>query len=262
MQQAVKIKSITWQKVLPQVCFWLLITLLFLYERRYLIHKAGLPNFIACVSVRLALIMGLAYLNLYVLIPRFFNRQRYVVFTLLLIVSLALYVGLQSAYDMFLFGFIIGDTRYAQFWRSLPYNAVSSAWYLLITVSFKISLDWFRHKKDLAAAADSVEIKTEAPEYLYLKSGLKTVKVCIAEIIYIQALKDYSIIYTNADKVITKGSLKHVEEILPAGYFLRVHKSYIIAKSKIASVERTKVVLNGRVSVPVGRSFQDRLEGF
>jgi hypothetical protein len=262
MQQATHIKNNKWQTALPQVCFWVLITLLFLYERRYLLHKIGLPHLFACVSVRLVLIMALAYLNLYVLIPRFLNKDRYWVFGVLLILSLALYVGLQSAYDMFLFGFIIGDIRYGSFWYALPYNAVSSAWYLLITVSFKISLDWYRHKKEIAAAADAVEIKPEMPEHLYLKSGVKTIKVCIADIIYIQALKDYSIIYTNADKVITKGSLKHIEGILPAGAFLRVHKSYIIAKSKIAAVERSRVLLNGQVAIPVGRNFQDRLEGF
>ena len=206
--------------------------------------------------------MALAYFNLYVLIPKFFNREQYLAFGLLLALSLGLYVGLQSAYDMFLFGFIVGDIKQQRFWDSLPYNAVSSAWYLLITVSFKISLDWFQHKKELAAAADVVETQTEAPEYLYLKSGVKTVKVSIADIIYVQGLKDYSIIYTDTDKVITKGSLKHIEEILPAGCFLRVHKSYIIAKNRIAAVERTKVLLNGKVAIPVGRNYQAQLAEF
>lgn len=206
--------------------------------------------------------MALAYFNLYVLIPKFFNRERYIAFGALLVLSLALYVGLQSAYDMFLFGFIIGDIKQQRFWQSLPYNALSSAWYLLITVSFKISLDWFRHKKELAAAADTAETRTEAPEYLYLKSGVKTVKVSIADIIYVQGLKDYSIIYTDTDKVITKGSLKYIEGILPAGCFLRVHKSYIIAKNRIAAVERTKVLLNSKIAIPVGRNYQAQLADF
>jgi hypothetical protein len=262
MQKAFNIKNTKWQTALPQIGFWLFITLLFLYERRYLIQKAGLPNFFACVTVRLALIMALAYFNLHVLIPRFFNRERYINFGVLLVISLALYVGLQSAYDMFLFGFIIGDLKQQRFWESVPYNAASSAWYLLITVSFKVSLDWFRHKKELAAAADAAETHIEAPEYLYLKSGVKTVKVSIVDIIYVQGLKDYSIIYTDTDKVITKGSLKHIEGILPAGCFLRVHKSYIIAKNRIAAVERTKVLLNGKVAIPVGRNYQAQLADF
>jgi len=261
MQQQVIIKKINWSRVLPQLVFWLFITLLFLYERRYLIQKAGLPNFVACVMVRLLLLMGLTYLNLLVLIPKFFARGRYIWFVVLLLLSLALYVVLQSAYDMLLFGFIIADSRRSGFWYSIPYNMVTSAWYLLITVSFKISFDWLQQKRNPVTTTE-VTVQPEAPEYIYLKTGVKTVKTRIDAITYIQGLKDYSIIYTNEEKIVTKGTLKYIESILPADTFLRIHKSYIIAKNKIVAVERTKVILSSQVTVPVGRNFQDRLEGF
>jgi two-component system LytT family sensor kinase len=69
--------NIKWTKLLPQVLFWIMITLLFLYERRYLIDKAGLPNFIACVTVRVGLLMALAYLNLQILFRGFLPKVSY-----------------------------------------------------------------------------------------------------------------------------------------------------------------------------------------
>lgn len=255
-------KTIDWKKLLPQLCFWVLITLLYLYERRYLIDKAGLPNFIACVTVRLALLIALAYLNLKVLIPKFFATGKYLLFAVFISASLIAYVALQGAYDMFLFGFVIGDVRHRGFWYNIPYNLITSGWYLLITVCFKVTLDWFDQKRNPPAAKPNTGIKPETPEFIYLKTGVKTIKTRVDDITYIQALKDYSIVYTPAEKIITKGTLKYIEGILPAGDFLRIHKSYIIAKSKIVSVERTRVLLSAQVSIPVGRNYQDRLEGF
>jgi hypothetical protein len=255
--------NIKWTKLLPQALFWIVITLLFLYERRYLIDKAGLPNFIACVTVRVGLLMALAYLNLSVFVPRFFAKGRYMLFALLLLVSIAVYVALQGAYDMFLFGFVIGDMRHRGFWYNIPYNMVSSGWYLVVTVCFKITLDWLQQKNNpVQPIENEPQITPEAPEFIYFKTGTKTVKVRITDITYIQALKDYSIIYTPTEKIVTKGTLKYIEGILPAGDFLRIHKSYIIAKNKIVAVERTKVLLSAQVTVPVGRNYQDRLEGF
>nr|WP_294942268.1 LytTR family DNA-binding domain-containing protein [uncultured Mucilaginibacter sp.] len=255
--------KIKWTGLLPQLLFWIIITLLFLYERRYLIDKAGLPSFLACVTVRVAMLMGLAYLNLNIFLPRFFAKGKLWLFALFLIASIAVYVALQGAYDMFLFGFVIGDIRHRGFWYNIPYNMVTSGWYLVITVCFKITLDWFQQKNAAPLAIENEpQIAAETPEYIYFKTGTKTVKIRMADITYVKGLKDYSIIYTPSDKVITKGTLKYIESILPDGDFLRIHKSYIIAKNKIIAVERTKVLLQSLVSIPVGRNFQGRLEGF
>ncbi|OOQ61305.1 LytR/AlgR family response regulator transcription factor [Mucilaginibacter pedocola] len=253
----------TSRQLIPQLLFWVVITLLFLYERRYLIDKAGLPNFLGCVTVRVGLLMALAYLNMAFFVPRFFAKGKYLLFALLLISSIVVYVALQGAYDMYLFGFVIGDMRHRGFWYNIPYNMISSGWYVVVTVCFKIALDRFNRKDEpLPSAEEAPNIAPEAPEFIYFKTGTKTVKLRIADITYVQALKDYSIVYTPTDKVITKGTLKYIESILPAGEFLRIHKSYIIAKNKIVAVERTRVLLSAQIAVPVGRNYQDRLEGF
>jgi len=256
------------EKRLLNLGYWLIITLIFLYDRTYLIRKAGLGHFAECTAVRLFLIISLAWLHLYYLIPHYFLAKKYVAYFTLLIVSLSLYVSLQSLYDIYLYGFVIGALSYRDFWRNIPFNFITTAWYLLLTVAFKLSLDWYEQRKELLKLKQELDkapafINTQKDdEYLFLKSGTKKLKTPIAAVSYIQGLKDYSVIYTDAGKIIVKGFLKTVEELFPQRHFLRIHKSYLVTNSKIKQVENNKVVLiNGEI-IPVGRSYKHLLNFF
>jgi len=252
-------------KRLLYLAFWIVVTLIFLYDRRYLIQKAGLGHFAECTAVRLFLIISLAYVHLYYLIPRYFSERKYFSYFGLLILSLGVYVSIQSLYDIYLYGFVIGAVSYRDFWYSFPFNFITTAWYLLLTVAFKLSLDWYEQRKEVLKLQEELSrvpafVNTQKDdEYLFLKSGTKKLKTPIATVSYIQGLKDYSIIYTNDGKIIVKGSLKTVEELFPEKHFLRIHKSYLVTNSKIKQVESNKVVLvNGEI-IPVGRSYKHLL---
>ncbi len=252
-------------KRLLYLAFWIIVTLIFLYDRRYLIQKIGLGHFAECTLVRLFLIISLAYLHLYYLIPRYFSARKYFSYFSLLILSLGVYVSLQSLYDIYLYGFVIGAVSYRDFWYSFPFNFITTAWYLLLTVAFKLSLDWYEQRKEVIKLQEELSrapafVNTQKDgEYLFLKSGTKKLKTPIATVCYIQGLKDYSIIYTEDGKIIVKGSLKTVEELFPEKHFLRIHKSYLVTNSKIKQVEANKVVLiNGEI-IPVGRSYKHLL---
>lgn len=245
--------------------FWIIITLIFLYDRRYLIQKAGLGHFTECTVVRLALIISLAYLHLYYLIPRYFSNKQYLKYFTFLILSLALYVSLQSLYDIYLYGFVIGAVSYRDFWYSFPFNFITTAWYLLLTVAFKLSVDWYEQRNEVLKLQEELSrvpafVNTEKDgEYLFLKSGTKKLKTPIASVTYIQGLKDYSVVYTDEGKIIVKGTLKSVEELFPENHFTRIHKSYMVTNSKIKLLESNKVVLTNGTSVPIGRSYKHLL---
>jgi|SRR3569833_46463 len=248
--------------------FFIIITLIFLYDRRYLVQKAGLGHFAECTIVRLGLIISLAYLHLHYLIPRYFSNGKYVSYFTLLILSLGLYVGLQSLYDYYLYGFVIGAVSYQNFWYNFPFNLITTAWYLLLTVAFKLSLDWYEQRKEVLKLQDELSrvpafVDTEKEgEYLFLKSGTRKLKTPIASVTYIQGLKDYSVVYTDDSKIIIKGTLKSVEELFPEKHFTRIHKSYMVTNSKIKQLERNKVVLSNGVAVPIGRSYKHLLNFF
>src|SRR5476649_1422425 len=94
------------EKQLLNLGFWTVVTVIFLYDRTYLLQKVSLGHFAECITVRLFLIISLAYLNNYFLIPRYFLNKRYWSYFGLLVLFLATYVSLQSLYDTYLYGFV------------------------------------------------------------------------------------------------------------------------------------------------------------
>lgn len=96
---------------------------------------------------------------------------------------------------------------------------------------------------------------------ILIKSGTKKILIDYRKIIYAQGLKDYTILHTAEKKYVVKGSVKAFEEYLPSDFFLRVHKSFIIAKEQVKLVFRNKIELEN-VSIPVGRSYKEALDKF
>ena len=66
-------------------------------------------------------------------------------------------------------------------------------------------------------------------------------------------------IVTTKDTYITKMSTGEIEEMLPAHLFKRIHRSFIIAVSKIDSYNAEMVEVNG-VQIPIGRAYQDVID--
>ena len=93
-------------------------------------------------------------------------------------------------------------------------------------------------------------------DFIFVKTEHKIQRVDLDDILYIEGLKDYISIYTEAERVVTLQNMKKMEEILPAGRFVRVHRSYIVALDKIASIERGRIFIEDKV-IPVGDTYRD-----
>lgn len=96
---------------------------------------------------------------------------------------------------------------------------------------------------------------------ILIKSGTRKLLIDYRKIIYAQGLKDYTILHTADKKYVVKGSVKAFEEYLPSDYFLRVHKSFIVAKNQVKLVYKNKIELMN-VSIPIGRSYKEVLGKF
>jgi DNA-binding LytR/AlgR family response regulator len=108
--------------------------------------------------------------------------------------------------------------------------------------------------------ANIEENPAEAPlGSVFVKSGVQRIKLNFDEVTYIQGLKDYAIIYTNTGKIVLKGSIKFMHDIFPPNRFMRVHKSFIVAVSRITRIERNRLVVNGN-QIPVGRNYKEEVE--
>ncbi len=115
----------------------------------------------------------------------------------------------------------------------------------------------------LALSAQNTNLEPGAvdtpPESIFVKSGIQRIKLNFDDVTHIQGLKDYAIIYTDTGKLVLKGSIKAMHAIFPPERFLRVHKSFIVAVSRITRIERNRLVLRGS-QVPIGRSYREEVE--
>jgi len=123
--------------------------------------------------------------------------------------------------------------------------------YLLKPVSFlrfAKAVDRFRQKQ-----INAVVDKMNQP--VVFKSGFEYHKILPADILYIQSIKEYVSIVCSNGKYFVRSTMSEMLLQLPYSGFIQVHKSYIVANARIASVTSGKVLLEGDIDIPLGRSF-------
>jgi len=106
------------------------------------------------------------------------------------------------------------------------------------------------------------EVTNTGDEEIFIKKGSSLVKLKLKEIIYIEALENYINLNTQNDRFTIHFTMKAIENQLPSGVFIRVHRSFIINKSKIQTISESSLDLNvggSLKSIPVGKSFRDSL---
>lgn len=96
----------------------------------------------------------------------------------------------------------------------------------------------------------------KSPKYFFIKVGSSIVKVFLNKINYIEGLKDYIKIHVDKESLITKCTIKHIENKLPSETFVRVHKSYIISIDKIDKIEYNHIFI-GSKKIPIGMQFKE-----
>jgi len=106
------------------------------------------------------------------------------------------------------------------------------------------------HKTESAVVA--------APDYVFIKCENKYEKIQIGEILFVQALQNYVMIYTSNNKFMTLLPLKTVETYLDDGKFLRVHKSYLVAIAKIDSIDGNDIRIQQH-NIPISRNLRDEV---
>ncbi len=102
------------------------------------------------------------------------------------------------------------------------------------------------------AAAYEVLIETET---LTIKEGYNLVKLPLHEIIYLEAMQDYTKVVTEKRNYLTLTTLTAFLEKLPAANFIRVHRSYAIAIKKIKQLHPDKIIC-GNTTIPIGKTYR------
>lgn len=108
-----------------------------------------------------------------------------------------------------------------------------------------------------AAEAPEPPAASASEEILTVKSDRRYVRLRVDEITFVEGLKDYLIIHTADRRVVTRMTVKSLEEALPQ-QFLRVGKSYIVNRDKIDSFDNNDLYIGSSV-VPVGVSYKQEV---
>jgi two-component system, LytTR family, response regulator len=115
------------------------------------------------------------------------------------------------------------------------------------------AIDFYRLKK--GAQTDM----SAFPEYFFVHAEYGLTKIVFSEIRMIEGLKDYLKIHLGeSSPLVIRMSMKSIEEKLPSGKFFRIHKSYIVALSRITSIRRNSVFL-GDLELPLSDLYKDDL---
>lgn len=99
--------------------------------------------------------------------------------------------------------------------------------------------------------------KSVADQYLFIRADYSLVKIAIADIAYVEGLDDYLKIHLrNQPVVVVRMTMKSFLEKVPAGQFVRVHRSFIVPFAAIESVRNKTIYLPGK-EIPLGNSYEE-----
>ncbi len=115
----------------------------------------------------------------------------------------------------------------------------------------------------LKAIDKFLELKTPKPQAtvsmpqstIFVKADRKTVKIELDDILYVQGVKDYVKIVLHDKLIMTNMSIGNFFKELPAERFLRIHKSFVVAKDKITAYTNHDVEI-GDIEIPIGRAYK------
>lgn len=158
---------------------------------------------------------------------------------------------------------IVFTTAFGQY--ALDSYKVHALDYLLKPVSYtdfmqsvNKALHWFGLKNGSKADASGGD-----KDYIYVKSDYKLIQIPLDRILYVEGLKDYVKIHLEGEQksILSLLSMKTMEERLPSDRFIRVHRSFIVQKSKIKVIDRGRIVFN-KDYIPVSDSYKQELQNF
>lgn len=129
--------------------------------------------------------------------------------------------------------------------------------YLLKPISFDRFLKAVNKVHDLIEK----ELKSETDGYVFVKSDKQLIKILLKDILFIESLENYVIIYTESSKEIIYTTLKHIAESLPGEDFLQVHRSYIVNTGQVKAIEGNMLKI-GTHKIPVARNLRDKVYNY
>ncbi len=152
------------------------------------------------------------------------------------------------------------------FISSYPEFAVES--FELNTLDFIVKpLKYERFSKAVIRIQEYLELREKAQLFeaniggdtVYIKEGTQKIKIKLHDILYLEALKDYTKIVMPNNRFCVLSSLGVLIKEDNFTNFVRIHRSYAIQKHHVSKIQAAEVILSNNLPLPIGRSFRDNI---
>lgn len=147
-----------------------------------------------------------------------------------------------------------------------PEHAVES--FEIETLDFIVKpLKLDRFAQTVSRIEEFMEIKLKASLFeasiggdtIYIKEGHEQTKVKLHEILYLEALKDYTLIITDKKRHCVLSSIGNLLKEDHFQSFIRIHRSFAVQKQFIQKINSSEILLHNNITIPVGRSYKENL---
>jgi DNA-binding LytR/AlgR family response regulator len=156
-----------------------------------------------------------------------------IVFVLVQRIFLAKNIGAESA-------FIPWDTLYL---------IIATILFSLPAIAYETLRNWNEKQKEVLQLQQN-----DKEEYIQVKSDGKTYRIACGDIHFIESYGDYAHIHSADQKIITRMTLKKLDELLPN--FVRVHRSYIVNPDFCQAYNLDEILVEEK-EIPVGRTYKE-----
>jgi len=210
------------------------------------------------VSLLMPVIMATSYFFNYFLVPRYLFKRRFLLFGLysfyMLVVSLCMEMVVSVLTMILTIQYGINKTGV------LFTDVLTMAGILYFVVLLASFILLIRHYFADQASIGSLEEKQALLDqgYFTVRSNRQTSSVKFDELLYLESLSDYIEFHlADGTKITSKEKISHMENTLPDG-FLRIHRSFIVNRTKISSFSREHVMV-GEMELPISRSYRQQV---
>jgi two-component system, LytTR family, response regulator len=168
--------------------------------------------------------------------------------------------GMQMLQTMAERPMVIFTTAYSEYAvDSYEHHAIDYLLKPIVFDRFFMAVNKALNQRKAQAALDAQEEASK--DFLFIKSDTRFFKVNLADIRYIEGMRDYIALHTPKQRILTLMSMTNMLKKLPEDRFMRVHKSYIIGLDHITLIQHNHVFIDDK-EIPISSSYKEAFLGF
>ncbi|PSL43032.1 LytTR family two component transcriptional regulator [Chitinophaga niastensis] len=152
---------------------------------------------------------------------------------------------------------VIMTTAYAEY--AVEAYGLDVLDYLVKPIAFDRFLKACNKAKEIGTLKKNIQNQpNKLNDYFFIKCNNQIEKVFYDDLLYAEAMLNYVMLHTSSNKMMVYVTIKNLEEQLPADIFIKVHKSYIVNKTKIKSIEGNILDI-GNDKIPISQGLREKV---